>query len=111
MGEEEMYAAPANPTSEPLEQQEEVQRVRRAIRTLRVEEQEIFLLRENGELTYEQIAESDIVRTSGAPCVRGSSDASGNEIGPRVTLRVPGPVKEVVVDVDEARRYQAAVSI
>ena len=57
MGEEEMYAAPASSTSENLEHQEQVQRLRRAIRTLRVEEQEIFLLRQNGEMTYEQIAE------------------------------------------------------
>lgn len=57
MGEEEMYAAPTNTDCDNLEQQEQVQRVRRAIRTLRIEEQEIFLLRENGEMTYEQIAE------------------------------------------------------
>ncbi|MFT3878348.1 MAG: sigma-70 family RNA polymerase sigma factor [Gemmatales bacterium] len=52
-----MYAAPTNTDCDNLEQQEQVQRVRRAIRTLRIEEQEIFLLRENGEMTYEQIAE------------------------------------------------------
>jgi RNA polymerase sigma-70 factor (ECF subfamily) len=40
-----------------LEQQESVERVRQAILTLREEEKEVFLLRQNGELTYEQIAE------------------------------------------------------
>ncbi len=57
MGEEEMYAAPSSSNSEVLENQEQVHRLRKAIRTLRVEEQEIFLLRQNGEMTYEQIAE------------------------------------------------------
>jgi RNA polymerase sigma-70 factor (ECF subfamily) len=52
-----MYAAPTSTECDNLEQQEQVQRVRRAIRTLRIEEQEVFLLRENGEMTYEQIAE------------------------------------------------------
>src|SRR4051794_1176467 len=59
MGEEEMYAAPVTATSsERVEQQEQLERLRQAIRTLRREEQEIFLLRQNGELTYEQIAEA-----------------------------------------------------
>ncbi len=40
-----------------LEQKEEVESIRRAILGLRVEEKEIFLLRQNGDLTYEQIAE------------------------------------------------------
>lgn len=57
MGEEEMYAAPTSSATEALEHQEQVHRLRRAIRTLRQEEQEIFLLRQNGEMTYEQIAE------------------------------------------------------
>lgn len=57
MGEEEMYAAPVQSTHESMERHEQVERVRRAIRELRQEEQEIFLLRQNGELTYEQIAE------------------------------------------------------
>ena len=35
----------------------EVQRLRLALMDLRPEEQEVFLLRQNGELTYEQIAE------------------------------------------------------
>lgn len=40
-----------------LEHQEEVDRLRRAIHGLRPEEKEVFLLRQNGALTYEQIAE------------------------------------------------------
>jgi RNA polymerase sigma-70 factor (ECF subfamily) len=40
-----------------LEDQETVQRLREALLNLRPEEKEVFLLRQNGELTYEQIAE------------------------------------------------------
>jgi RNA polymerase sigma-70 factor (ECF subfamily) len=40
-----------------LEDQETIQRVREALLELRPEEKEVFLLRQNGELTYEQIAE------------------------------------------------------
>jgi RNA polymerase sigma-70 factor (ECF subfamily) len=40
-----------------LEHQESLQRLRKALLDLRPEEQEVFLLRQNGELTYEQIAE------------------------------------------------------
>jgi RNA polymerase sigma-70 factor (ECF subfamily) len=36
---------------------ESLERLRRAIFTLREEEKEVFLLRQNGDLTYEQIAE------------------------------------------------------
>jgi RNA polymerase sigma-70 factor (ECF subfamily) len=43
--------------SQTLEDQETIDRLRRAIAHLRPEEQEVYLLRENGELTYEQIAE------------------------------------------------------
>jgi RNA polymerase sigma-70 factor (ECF subfamily) len=57
MGEEEMYAAPVHSTHEHMERHEQVERLRRAIRELRQEEQEVFLLRQNGEMTYEQIAE------------------------------------------------------
>jgi RNA polymerase sigma-70 factor (ECF subfamily) len=39
-----------------LEHQESLQRLRQALLDLRPEEQEVFLLRQNGELTYEQIA-------------------------------------------------------
>ena len=40
-----------------LEKQEAMLRLRQALLELRPEEQEVFLLRQNGELTYEQIAE------------------------------------------------------
>lgn len=40
-----------------LEDQEALERLRRAIAHLRQDEKEVFLLRQNGELTYEQIAE------------------------------------------------------
>ncbi len=40
-----------------LEHKEAVERLRQAILQLREEEKEIFLLRQNGDLTYEQIAE------------------------------------------------------
>ncbi len=45
------------PTGEALERREALERIRGAIRVLRAEEREVFLLRQNGELTYEQIAE------------------------------------------------------
>jgi RNA polymerase sigma-70 factor (ECF subfamily) len=44
------------PTGE-LERRESLEQLRRALLDLRPEEQEVFLLRQNGELTYEQIAE------------------------------------------------------
>jgi RNA polymerase sigma-70 factor (ECF subfamily) len=40
-----------------LEDQESLQQLRQAMMHLRPEEKEVFLLRQNGELTYEQIAE------------------------------------------------------
>jgi RNA polymerase sigma-70 factor (ECF subfamily) len=40
-----------------LEEQENLHRLRQALLHLRPEEKEVFLLRQNGELTYEQIAE------------------------------------------------------
>jgi RNA polymerase sigma-70 factor (ECF subfamily) len=46
----------ASPTSG-LEEQETLHRLRQALFQLRPEEKEVFLLRQNGELTYEQIAE------------------------------------------------------
>lgn len=45
------------PAIEGLEDQESLARLREAIAGLRPEEKEVFLLRQNGELTYEQIAE------------------------------------------------------
>jgi RNA polymerase sigma-70 factor (ECF subfamily) len=40
-----------------LEERESLERLRDALLHLRPEEQEVFLLRQNGDLTYEQIAE------------------------------------------------------
>jgi RNA polymerase sigma-70 factor, ECF subfamily len=40
-----------------LEEQESLGQLRQALLHLRPEEQEVFLLRQNGDLTYEQIAE------------------------------------------------------
>jgi len=40
-----------------LERKESIEQLRLAILNLREEEKEVFLLRQNGELTYEQIAE------------------------------------------------------
>ena len=45
------------PPGQTLEEREEVDRLRAAIAHLRPEEREVFLLRQNGEMTYEQIAE------------------------------------------------------
>lgn len=41
-----------------MEHDEQVALVRAAVQRLRTEEQEVFLLRQNGQLTYEQIAEA-----------------------------------------------------
>jgi RNA polymerase sigma-70 factor (ECF subfamily) len=45
------------PPGQSLEEQETLQQLRAALMHLRPEEKEVFLLRQNGELTYEQIAE------------------------------------------------------
>jgi RNA polymerase sigma-70 factor (ECF subfamily) len=53
-------AMPTPETTSPLqglEDQETLARLRQALTNLRPEEKEVFLLRQNGELTYEQIAE------------------------------------------------------
>lgn len=51
-----MMAKDAGP-GQTLERKESIDRLRQAILELREEEKEVFLLRQNGELTYEQIAE------------------------------------------------------
>jgi RNA polymerase sigma-70 factor (ECF subfamily) len=56
-GEEFMRVGNDTPPAQVLENKESVELLRRAILDLRSEEQEVFLLRQNGELTYEQIAE------------------------------------------------------
>ena len=44
--------------TEIVEHDERLTRLREALKQLRPEEQEVFLLRQNGELTYEEIAET-----------------------------------------------------
>lgn len=56
-GEATMLADRAAPPGQALEDQESVARIRQALLLLRQDEKEVFLLRQNGELTYEQIAE------------------------------------------------------
>jgi RNA polymerase sigma-70 factor (ECF subfamily) len=52
-------AMASSPSSQPcaqIEADERIARLREAVARLRPEEQEVFLLRQNGELTYEEIA-------------------------------------------------------
>jgi RNA polymerase sigma-70 factor (ECF subfamily) len=56
-GEELMQTTNEPPPGQALERKENLERLRQAILELREEEKEVFLLRQNGELTYEQIAE------------------------------------------------------
>lgn len=57
VGEELMLTARDDAPNLALEDQEALERLRKAIGDLRQEEKEVFLLRQNGDLTYEQIAE------------------------------------------------------
>lgn len=57
VGEEAMFATHELAPGQALEERETLDRLREAITELRPEEQEVFLLRQNGDLTYEQIAE------------------------------------------------------
>ena len=56
-GVETMPGADPIPPGNALEEQETLAQLRAALLHLRPEEKEVFLLRQNGELTYEQIAE------------------------------------------------------
>jgi RNA polymerase sigma-70 factor (ECF subfamily) len=56
-GENYMLAGHEPAPAQLLEHKESVERLRQAILKLREEEKEVFLLRQNGDLTYEQIAE------------------------------------------------------
>ena len=47
----------ASPPWSDLEEKESLEQLRQALAHLRPEEKEVFLLRQNGEMTYEQIAE------------------------------------------------------
>ena len=55
---ETMLTSHEPPPDELLEQDERLTRLRTALAELRPEEQEVFLMRQNGELTYEEIAET-----------------------------------------------------
>jgi RNA polymerase sigma-70 factor (ECF subfamily) len=57
LGEDTMLVDRAAAPGQSLEDQEDLLRLRHAITALRPEEKEVFLLRQNGGLTYEQIAE------------------------------------------------------
>ncbi len=57
VGADAMPIVDAVPATRGLEDQETLQQLRQALTHLRPEEKEVFLLRQNGELTYEQIAE------------------------------------------------------
>jgi RNA polymerase sigma-70 factor (ECF subfamily) len=57
LGDETMITGKEASPTQTLEEGEEIDRLRRAIGELRLEEKEVFLLRQNGDLTYEQIAE------------------------------------------------------
>lgn len=57
VGEDLMLAAREHGPGLALEDQEALDLLRKAIAELRQDEKEVFLLRQNGELTYEQIAE------------------------------------------------------
>jgi RNA polymerase sigma factor (sigma-70 family) len=57
LGAEIMLMDEGTPAAQLIEDEECVSRLRAALMDLRPEEKEVFLLRQNGELTYEQIAE------------------------------------------------------
>lgn len=54
---ESMPSSAADAPGQAAEYQETMERLREAVKDLRQEEKEVFLLRQNGDLTYEQIAE------------------------------------------------------
>ncbi len=57
LGENIMQLADGAAPPQIVEDEESLWRIRRALLDLRPEEKEVFLLRQNGELTYEQIAQ------------------------------------------------------
>lgn len=58
LGDDCVLVAANTPPDEAMEAAERLAGLRRAVMELRPEEQEVFLLRQNGELTYDEIAES-----------------------------------------------------
>jgi RNA polymerase sigma-70 factor (ECF subfamily) len=57
LGEDIMQLADSKAPPQIVENEESLTRIRQALIKLRPEEKEVFLLRQNGELTYEQIAQ------------------------------------------------------
>jgi RNA polymerase sigma-70 factor (ECF subfamily) len=57
LGEDIMQLADGTAPAQIVEDQESLRRIRQALLDLRPDEKEVFLLRQNGELTYEQIAQ------------------------------------------------------
>jgi RNA polymerase sigma-70 factor (ECF subfamily) len=57
-GNEQMIETKQRGPEQAVARDEEVQQLREAVAELRPQEQEVFLLRQNGELTYEQIGEA-----------------------------------------------------
>jgi RNA polymerase sigma-70 factor (ECF subfamily) len=53
-----MTAAASSSAESNFERNEQLGLLRQAVRQLRPEEQEVFLLRQNGELTYEEIGQA-----------------------------------------------------
>ena len=58
IGDEIMPCVETRSVAADLEERESLERLRSAMMVLRPEEKEVFLLRQNGDLTYEQIAEA-----------------------------------------------------
>ncbi|HEV8062798.1 MAG TPA: RNA polymerase sigma factor [Gemmataceae bacterium] len=56
LGEDIMQLADESVATQAVEDAETLQRIRQGLHTLRAEEKEVFLLRQNGELTYAEIA-------------------------------------------------------
>jgi len=57
LGEDIMQLADGKVPEQLVEDEESLKRIRQALLDLRPEEKEVFLLRQNGDLTYEQIAQ------------------------------------------------------
>jgi RNA polymerase sigma-70 factor (ECF subfamily) len=57
LGEDIMQLADGTAPAQIVEDEESLRRIRQALLDLRPEEKEVFLLRQNGDLTYEQIAQ------------------------------------------------------
>jgi RNA polymerase sigma-70 factor, ECF subfamily len=88
MGEEGSLTARETVPAQALEEREEIEQVRRAILDLRVEEKEVFLLRQHGGLPYAQIA---AIRNSPVCTVRTQMRTALQKLR-RVVADIPEPV-------------------